>query len=336
MNTSPTYHLPPLAQRWYEQIQANPAQWWDNVMQIYTFKPVLPPAHAAVVKAMFVSGTQQAPRVVAPHQLSVRAVQRSLMYRYPVYFGRPQRDLYDISELRRVLDYTPELAPSSTRYAVVGQAFIGRREIRVAHTWGVNLETQDTADYKAMVQRGRITQRGAYRHAVRTSIRAAVLGCVMSHTRKNTVIRMPALGLGVFMNAVQPEERLFAAQTFVDAVHSAWLKLPDRQHVRIELALHTALPEGVEWPDDVVQDTAAPWNNLFHIRSQHWRRNTMVCMVNAWDNAAFIGNGMTRDHTIDGWLVAGHGPGAAIANTSYLHNVFMSPQMLDPAYWIRF
>ena len=51
--------------------------------------------------------------------------------------------------------------------------------------------------------------------------------------------------------------------------------------------------------------------------------------LNAWDARSHIGNGgvPARDHTLDGWMVAGvrnfGRPFADMSNTSYLHNVAM-------------
>lgn len=56
-------------------------------------------------------------------------------------------------------------------------------------------------------------------------------------------------------------------------------------------------------------------------------------LVNAWDDVSFVGNGGARDPTIDGFLVAGGGPGAALVNCSYLHNAFFVPELLNPSRW---
>ena len=43
-------------------------------------------------------------------------------------------------------------------------------------------------------------------------------------------------------------------------------------------------------------------------------------LVNAWDSNSYIGNGLTKDNTIDGYYVAGYGPNKELVNSSYLHN----------------
>jgi len=66
-----------------------------------------------------------------------------------------------------------------------------------------------------------------------------------------------------------------------------------------------------------------------------------VCLVNAWDDRAFIGNGMIQDPTIDGFLVAnasatgGFKPGRNAVNTSYLHNAFFHKNFIDTSKWLR-
>ena len=60
---------------------------------------------------------------------------------------------------------------------------------------------------------------------------------------------------------------------------------------------------------------------------------TLTILVNAWDSISYIGNGGIMDPTIDGFLVAGKGPGNAVPNSSYLHNVFLNPTLLKPSKW---
>jgi hypothetical protein len=57
-------------------------------------------------------------------------------------------------------------------------------------------------------------------------------------------------------------------------------------------------------------------------------------IVNAWDPKSFIGNGLMYDNTIDGYSVAGFGPGNKLMNSSYFHNPFLSPLLLNSTKWI--
>jgi hypothetical protein len=58
-------------------------------------------------------------------------------------------------------------------------------------------------------------------------------------------------------------------------------------------------------------------------------------IVNSWDDYSYIGNGGSRDQSVDGWFVSGTGRNVNMKNTSYLHNVFFNPELLNPKNWIR-
>jgi hypothetical protein len=76
----------------------------------------------------------------------------------------------------------------------------------------------------------------------------------------------------------------------------------------------------------------------------------LTLIVNAWDDGSFIGNGGSRDDSMDGWTVAGgssehqataFGPtgstlGFNFVNASYLHNPVFSTRLTDPSTWSRY
>jgi len=51
-------------------------------------------------------------------------------------------------------------------------------------------------------------------------------------------------------------------------------------------------------------------------------------LVNAWDNMSFIGNGGSRDESLDGWIAGGYTYGR-FASTVWLSNLHMIPSLVD-------
>ena len=68
---------------------------------------------------------------------------------------------------------------------------------------------------------------------------------------------------------------------------------------------------------------------------QEIKKDKKLCfaLVNAWDSNSFIGNGGSRDNTIDGFTTAGIGPGLKLANNSFLHNPFFHNWFNDTKLW---
>jgi hypothetical protein len=73
-------------------------------------------------------------------------------------------------------------------------------------------------------------------------------------------------------------------------------------------------------------------NNLYDT-SKINKEHTLM-LVNEWNSKSFIGNGLKHDDTINGFSVAGHGIGKELINSSYFHNPFLSPSLLDDKNWV--
>jgi hypothetical protein len=52
-------------------------------------------------------------------------------------------------------------------------------------------------------------------------------------------------------------------------------------------------------------------------------------LVNAWDNMSFIGNGGSKDGSLDGWIAGGYSYQPRFASTVWLSNLHMIPSLID-------
>jgi hypothetical protein len=210
-------------------------------------------------------------------------------------------------------------------------------EFRVAHTWGVNLETRDTYDYRTYVDDDGKLRAAQYARTLLQTFESIIHGCMESHTRTRTLIRMPKLGLGCYIQTLEESDRQHAHRMFMDCLHQAHANVGN-SNVTIEVAAYGGMSPGCDIKDidsDFVKVfCSGPKDDLFCKDASIWQQaDTMVCLVNAWDSKSFIGNGGSRDPTIDGFMVAGIGAGKALVNTSYLHNPFLSKHVLDSKNW---
>ena len=277
-----------------------------------------------------VPGYYKGVRVVVPRKWiqMKEAVRRSVWNRYPVYFGAAKRRMYRDSAVKKLLGYDPSSRSDMTvdqniRYTVAGLARVRnvvpiRNQITfvgVIHAWGINFETPKTYDYRKFVDSatGKL-RRQAYLHELQELIELIYRS--IPRNPKMTLLRIPRLGMGAYLSALGEEDSRFAQATF-DKVLAACAR---------RFRIQTDLCEYERTKSEVRNKylTLPKGGNLFGpILPRLLATGKAYCtLVNAWDSRSFIGNGGSRDPTVDGQMVAATGAGSALPNTSYLHNPF--------------
>lgn len=209
------------------------------------------------------------------------------------------------------------------------------RGLFVCHVLGVNLESKTSADYMNMYVNGlfdleRYTER--VREMARICVAAAVAsveasGRLFDTTDRQLVLRVPAIGLGAYARHYGGPLGSNARLLF-EAFRDAALAEP---RVRVLFCIfEDSLREKF---DEMRAATAQAGNvmdkaekNLFEIENEKVIHGP-VCLVNAWDSLSFIGNGGSRDPTIDGFIVSDC-RNENMRNACYLHNPFFFPKVL--------
>jgi len=316
----------------------------NDVLSIYSYEFLGDPEHRAFVERTYL---EKGPEIEGTMRLILHkqcahdpeTVRRSVQLRYPVYYGRPEWLNFRKEVVSEVLGYDvaeAETVPHHIRYAIMGRAFTTdpSQTLYVIHLWGVNLETNITDDYKTFVKDGRLDV-AAYRRTTGCMARMALEGAreAARQTKQGATLRVPAVGAGQFLNALtNPEDRQAARYALIEALADAATLFPE---VNVDFVDYSSA-----FTQLVAQLPAAPFNfahvpqgDLFAPRFPSGR--TLV-LVNPWDPKAFIGNGGSVDPTPDGFMVAATGPGRQLPNSSFLHNWFFVPKLLDEAQWIRF
>lgn len=254
-------------------------------------------------------------------------VHSSLAYRYPVYIGNPLPEYWHEQKMRDVLGYTSHQVQAAhknnrARYIISAPAWTKHGWLTVLHTWGVNLESEDTEDYGRFVQHGSL-RRTKYARTVQKICYG--LGYTATKLGINT-LHLPLIGLGAFLSALYDSEDVaFCFATFGKALHNTASRFP-------KLQINVYMQHKPHFP---VETRPQPKNlrfvnrSLFNLKPPFHRQ----ALVNAWDSHSFVGNGGVFDASVDGFWVSGRKN--PLKNTSFLHHPYLIPQLLKPQNWHR-
>lgn len=305
----------------------------DEALAIYPDQFLSDEAEEACRQAISQGLHSQTFLIKANPEASDAAIKTSLLYRYPVYYGKPIFDAFDKGKTEKLLEYSMggvKLVPQA-RYGICGPLATTRVDLGplwALHVWGINLETTKTDDFRAWSAKG--FDLGWYRarctELYRSVFRAAAE--VVERTGRLVEIRMPLISQGQFLKAAGDMADA-CREIHYEEMGKNWGKLAANGVSWTICDFGDQIP--AEWRKQLeVQARTRIDRDLFDVRpAKH-----VTLLVNAWDPMSFVGNGGLGDRTIDGFLVAGFGPGAKVPNSAYLHNPFLSTGLHDPANWV--
>jgi len=298
--------------------------------QLYTFPFFHPETEALLLER---SSDERRMRLALPPDcpFSDAEVQASLDRRVPCFIGgrtchgmfRPEVAFSRFSEADVMAAQKPGM-----RYAIAGLAAVASRAapVVVIHTWAPNLESSASPDYTTMVDGNGRLKLAEYRKRVLDMVHCIFrAGAAYAPPSGGALpLYMPLVGQGYYVSTLSQWEQAQCRQALVGSVNEVAPLYPG---VKAELVgIH-------DWPrDDFPPDPVVRYRkqDMFSLPDEG-----LYAVVNAWDSHSYIGNGGSRDASVDGWLVSGCGPNKALRNTSYLHNPCMSPELLRPENWLR-
>lgn len=307
-------------------------------------------------------------RVFVPSRRDVAA--DHVMKRVPVYYGAARTEMYNEATLKAVQGAGTRAALAVDRagvFCIAGNVPLLARPsttVIAVHGRGLNFETPGTRDYATFVERGRLRRAAVARELsrrVRLWLAAAVLTARDAHAT-GLHVRLALMGLGRFAKAldarttdgkVLAEALLAALDEAADALaaDNVLVEVFDRDNVLAYYGVgqraedgrlrRTRLVPGCSLfcfvGVDAMSPDEGPASHLVVGRRA-------LCVLNAWDDVAFIGNGGREDPSVDAFLVAGCGLNgapssaafaAAFANASYLQNPCFHPEWNDPDTWVE-
>jgi hypothetical protein len=345
----------------------HPAQHLRNVLSIYTNDFYGDPDHQAYVEHVFktIHTNSLAPRtrVFIPSTQKGTTTQliRALKYRIPVYYGQTREDLFSWEKVNHHLGYTKEHIPnnlkiiSDTRFLISGPAKImplspneDSVEVIISHIWGVNLESDTTADYHTLVAHEPSWNFDKYYDRQVELFRLIIQSSVFTMNnegRSGVDIQMPLIGAGCFLRALSTNDQGKCLVQIIRALFTVVNEIP--HSVRLTLCVFNP-NEFSNWLVPALQNKAAAnphfvvatgssYGNVMNNVPDPKKTGRTSVVINAWDTHSFIGNGGNGDPSVDGMIVANAGNyNNHFRNTSLLHNVAFNPHLLQPQKWIRF
>ena len=303
-------------------------------------------------------------------------VLKALLHKKPVYWGGDKDDMTNWDAVEAAFGYNKETTNtlltshqvSATRYAVAGPMRVmahddlPERDARAVHVWAPNLESTGTADYDTIINRNTVVFEGQMVHDTEAINKAYYdrfleLWNLIFHSAtysltsgQQAYIQSALLGAGCFIKGCPDQLRNELLKTQFRAVRDALAQVAataeqDSRILHLKMCIYT--PQ--DFPDEVVQmyRDLADYCDNFSVGEGPDEGNVLAnlyhddpylvpVVVNAGDPLSFIGNGQSKDFTVEGFMVANAGGfNPQFRNTSFLHNTRFNPELLVPENWIR-
>jgi len=299
-------------------------------------------------------------RLIVPANLNLDKVRSNLQYRHPIHIKGPRYEDINENKMVKFLGYGKDRALAEDkltdyhmRYAILGYTPLDSDiadEAYIVHLWGVNLERADTEDAKFVIENGQVNVMRYYElmRSMFLQLIAAV-DEVRKQTNKNVILRITKIGLGVWLGPaalVYDEIYYLYRQSLAEMTSKRnWLTIyhPDFNANSPNKSRTMKFMNGGELPGSAAPELQHPANvsaDPFGPPGTLAGTDSVLVIVNAWDDRSFIGNGGSEDNSLDGWIVSGssmsfstnylgNSLGSNFINACYLHNAFFNPQLFE-------
>jgi hypothetical protein len=261
-------------------------------------------------------------------------IAKTLLFRYPVYFGKYREDWINVDKANTVFPYLPEMKQMniepSTIYTLGSliPSYINNKDpnykwIGMLHTWGINFESKDTYDYHRYHDENGQIIFSLYETGVKEMLYTVVKALEtlvektykISNKYKRVHLRVPAIGLGAYLEAVSSEkDKETCRSIFKKSLQEIMSSFKSPLPVDVLLCQREKLIQ--------FSDSIKDCDNLFELSDDP---TVLDVIVNAWDSYSFVGNGGANDPTIDGFV--GSGLNGYIECAAYAQNIFFLPQL---------
>lgn len=294
---------------------------------------------------------------------AVRSLIMNLLNRIPINLGSPNFPINDLKNIDNNWYAKMGKVYSKHRYGKGLEKFIHDDELEFSrfcivapldfmerqnnylssyavHTWGVNLETESTyysLRYSSLDDNGKLTkfmlaQRVIVHNMIQTFLRH-------SHDKgidnQMNIFRITGIGMGMYLNTApyQLKERMmkiFCLELFSEiekaiAFRSDVIFILSVGEPFLTIAKEM-LTSGRMFDDRLMVGSFHEY--LFQLRpltTKDFPNAKRVYYLNAWDDLSFIGNGLFKDKSLDGYFVANaYNMARSFRNNSFLHNTIFS------------
>ena len=250
---------------------------------------------------------------------------KHVMNRIPVYYGKPMTSMYNGTFTE------PE---QGAVYCIAGPAKVLQGGyVTIVHGYGINFESKTTSDYKTFVTASGELDLDAVTDELynRMTLWLGTVDHMFPYSGAH--MRMPIIGLGAFASALDVNVQRELSEIWCEELSIAASKYPN---ITVEVCDFGC--QLGEMSPPIVYSRGGDLFKCTHQKDgddNYIVGNKPLVLLNAWDNMSLIGNGGSRDPTIDGFMVSGSGPNKFFKNTSYLHNPMFNPDMSNRDMWVQ-
>ena len=287
-------------------------------------------------------------------------IRHNLMFPVPIYWGRPCTELFSWDKVKQNLGYTeantrtiPDEIRHSIRYAIVGKVKVKahndlpERDSHVIHTEGINLESTETAAYKAMIPGKNKYDILSDYYKKHRAILKLIIETAMTQVNKgeHAFIQAPMIGAGCFLRGVNVGTRISVDEFLMQQV-MAMISVINTAPKSYNFTYKLCIFNTEEFSNDIMaayQTLARETQTDRFILGlntdggnvltdvPYGIENQKVFVVNPGDLRSFIGNGMSHERSVEGFVVANaQGYNPQWQNTSFLHNPYFNPDIFNP------
>ena len=227
------------------------------------------------------------------------------------------------------------------------------------HAWGVNLESTNSyygIRYQKLMEQGKFDEIVARFQRTQRVIIHNFIGAFLYHSAqfspewcksKEKILRIPGIGMGMYLASLPDELAVQCRRIFCQELCELLHQVFQTTRKDVRFLIEASGPLNQMMKDFASKNLANQLSknlvtigdfqhNLLRLRPltiEDFPNAGSVYYVNAWDDLSFIGNGLYRDRSLDGYFVANAGDCAKeFINNSFLHNPIFSG---FPSSWIK-
>lgn len=290
---------------------------------------------------------------------ALRSLFNNLLNRIPLNLGSPNFPINDLNNETNWYNKLGRLYPKSrygknlikfihdddlelSRFSILAPLeFLNKSSDHLSsyaiHTWGVNLETDSTyyslryaaLDDNHKLSRFMLAQRVIVHNMIQTFLRHSHDKGISNFMN---ILRIPGIGMGMYLNSapfhlVEKMMRIFCLELYTEIEKA----IAFRTDVLFILSVgdpflsiaKEMLMSGRVFDNRLLVGSFKDY--LFQLRpltKNDFPNAQRVYYVNAWDDLSFIGNGLSKDRSLDGYFVANaYNVANSFRNNSFLHNI---------------
>lgn len=275
---------------------------------------------------------------------------QSIFWRLPVYVGG-SGPIQDKFKKEFIFDFEEK----RSGITIIGTAMAFKNSSPItekgrfisSHMFGLNFESQNTDDYNRYLDK-----KGNFKEEAIDAIQeelfsryyvSMIATAKYMDLHKITKVEkcFPLIGMGAYLNSLNKKNKDKMFEINIKALLNALSKIrSEEKDISVRLFAYEqqdfdalnkitekqeffTYEQGNLFDFEEIRDGKVKFYEIENKKYISGRGGRCLEVVNAWDNLSLIGNGQTKDPTVDGYYVSGN-RNTCLKNTSFLCNLFIT------------